>query len=245
MMMKLLALVLLMSLGAVTASGDGTVSNDPKELEEWNEVETYMSTIMGDLLNDENEFVEDDAVQEDQSGASRNLRRGGGGGGGGLGHWLGLDRTYTNVTCAANTEEIDCGVVGRRRRRRGGGRHGGRNGDDGTGKIACLSYRDRNSTVCLPDPVQSNRNGEPPSYSCGCCDGMCNYVTCSCSCTIEKRRTDEEEVGVWMTRAGRTTPTCVSTAVSVTLQLLDDPDQQYSCVTACPATPAPTPAPAP
>ena len=159
--------------------------------------------------------------EEDES--IRNLRRGNRGGG-----FFG-GGSSTNITCADDAEVIECGVVGRRRRRR----------RTQTGKIGCVTRDNTESTVCLPDPLPDRFGGDTPNYTCGCCEGTCNYITCGCTCALPQRRgdTSEPELGVYMMRTGSDRMKCVPNATSITLQVMDYGDDAFSveCVTECPA----------
>ena len=182
------------------------------------------STVVGnsDIVDNQNDLENffEDTFDFD---VDRNLRRGSRG-----------SRMHKRISCAADQEDIDCGAVSH------SSLYG--RGRGGTGKVVCLSYKrrgraEKNSTVCLPDPVRVNRNGLMPRYSCGCCEGSCNFVECSCGCPLRRGRSDTSPpiYGVYMSREGSTI--CTSNATSVTLQVMyvRDEAERYECVTECPS----------
>ena len=163
------------------------------------------------------DYIDSVAETEDSASSmqtdSRQLGRGRGGGG-----HRGKEKNYTNITCAAEEEEIACGRSWYNSTR--------------TGTVVCRTKTSRhgntyNWTTCMADDKAYVND------TCGCCDGMCAAIDCGCACNITKRGEVVSQDGVLLERqrGSRTRQVCVTQEYGVTLQVLDQP---FSCVTTCP-----------
>mmetsp|Transcript_22056 Transcript_22056/g.37531 ORF Transcript_22056/g.37531 Transcript_22056/m.37531 type:complete len:228 (-) Transcript_22056:40-723(-) len=188
---------------------------------------------------------------------SRNLRRGGMNVGGRFGEGRGGDRdgnrTFSDLTCAVDEEQISCGLLHYPGRPRGNDNDNDNDneddeemeeeemGDATMGTVICVEATRRNGdifnqTMCAPASIpNSASDGEAPTYRCGCCDGACEFETCTCTCTPRSRRGSDEQPeadsGFWMMRGGGGgREVCVPADKVVTAQLGRTP---YTCSTSC------------